>query len=144
MTDDRLAIELSNDLREVPRVAERVESFCQGHKVPKKAAYRFNLALDEVLTNIITYGFDSGGSHQIEVLVTCRKGELSATVSDDGVAFDPVAQPAPDTHAAVEDRPIGGLGIHLLRKLTDEVTYRRDGNRNYLSFRARFAAADSS
>jgi serine/threonine-protein kinase RsbW len=66
-------------------------------------------------------------------------GYLSATVSDDGKPFDLLAQPEPDIHAPIEERKIGGLGIHLLRKLMDKVDYRRAGDRNELSFGIKIA-----
>ena len=66
-------------------------------------------------------------------------GFLSATVSDDGKPFDPLSLPEPDIHAPIEERKVGGLGIHLLRKLMDTVEYRRTGERNELSFGIRIA-----
>lgn len=133
--DDGLSIALINELSEIPRAAERLEAFCNDRRIPTRIARRFNLALDEVLTNVIGYAFSDGRQHEIEVRVDFRRGVLTATVSDDGAPFDPLSQPAPDIHAALEDRKIGGLGIHLLRSLTDAVAYRRDGGRNHLTFR---------
>jgi len=66
--------------------------------------------------------------------------ELIATVSDDGKAFNPLEQSPPDIHAPLEDRKIGGLGIHLLRTLMEKVEYRRDDGRNHLTFRTRVGA----
>ena len=87
-----------------------------------------------MLTNAISYAFADGRRHEIEVRIEIRGGRLTATVSDDGVPFDPLSQPPPDIHAPVEDRKVGGLGIHLLRSLVHDVQYRRADGRNHLTF----------
>jgi len=131
---DSLSFAVVNDLSEIPRVAERVEEFCVTRKISGKIVYRFNLSLDEVLTNIISHGLTQG-RHEIAVSVALQDGNLVAEVSDDGPAFDPLSAPAPDIRAPIEERKIGGLGIHLLRTLMDAVEYRRADGRNLLTFR---------
>ena len=135
MPDDSLSMVLTNELAEIPRAAERVEAFCRARHVPGRIVHRFQLALEEVLANAITYAFSDADQHEIEVSIECRGGTLAATVSDDGAPFDPLAQPPPDVHAAVEDRKVGGLGIHLLRSLMEAVEYLRADGRNHLTFR---------
>jgi serine/threonine-protein kinase RsbW/sigma-B regulation protein RsbU (phosphoserine phosphatase) len=134
---DPLSLSVANELAAIPRVAAELEAFCLGHGIGHRDLNRFNLALEEVLTNIISYGFPAGGRHDIEVRVGYDDGALQATVSDDGVPFDPLAAPPPDLGGPAEQRKVGGLGIHLLRALTDTIDYRRDGGRNVLSFRLR-------
>ena len=131
---DSLSFAVVNDLSEIPRVAARVEEFCVAREIPGKIIYRFNLSLDEVLTNIISHGLTQG-RHEIAVSVALQNGNLVAEVSDDGPAFDPLSAPAPDIRAPIEERKIGGLGIHLLRTLMDAVEYRRADGRNLLTFR---------
>src|SRR4029077_18861751 len=97
----------------------------------------FSLALDETLTNAVSYAFSEGGRHSIAVRIEHRDGYLTAIVSDDGAPFDPLSQAAPDVHAPIEQRKIGGLGIHLVRTLMETVEYRRRGDRNELTFRIR-------
>jgi serine/threonine-protein kinase RsbW len=138
--NDRLSIVLVNALTEVPGAAARVESFCRAWDIPGRTAYRFNLALDEALTNIISYAFPDGRRHEIEVQIEYRNGSLAATVCDDGEPFDPLSQPPPDIRAPAEDRKVGGLGIHLLRSLVDSVEYRRIDGRNHLTFRTHIGA----
>jgi len=132
---DSLSMVLTNDLAEVPRAAERVEGFCRAWNVPRRTVHRFNLAIEEALTNAISYAFPDGGRHEIELRNQCRGGRLTATVSDDGAPFDPLSQSPPDIGAPAADRKVGGLGIHLLRSLMQSVEYRRTGNRNILTFR---------
>lgn len=141
MSENRLSLAVVNELSAVPCAAERVEAFCRGRDIPASIARKFSLALDEALTNVISYAFPDGRRHRIEVEIVDRDGFLAATVSDDGEAFDPLSRPAPDVHAAVEDREVGGLGIHLLRTLMEEVNYRRQDRRNHLTFRIRVRTA---
>ena len=134
---DQFSAKVTNELPEISRLADRIDVFCHERNIHGRVAYRFNLVLDEVLTNIISYGFPKGGRHEIEVKVVYDGRSLTASISDDGAAFDPLSQAAPDIHAGIEGRKIGGLGIHLLRKLTDLADYRRADGRNHLTFRMR-------
>lgn len=97
---------------------------------PVGAVSAVMIAADEVLSNVI----DHGGARTVRVDARVRGGRVTVDVTDDGVAFDPTAAAAPDTSLGVEERDIGGLGVHLVRKLMDEVEYRRDGERNRLRF----------
>ena len=133
---DSLSFAVVNDLSEIPRMAARVEEFCAARRISAKIVYRFNLSLDEVLTNIISHGLTQG-RHEIAVSVALDDGNLVANVSDDGPAFDPLSAPAPDIRAPIEERKVGGLGIHLLLTLMDAVEYRRADGRNHLTFRIR-------
>jgi len=89
------------------------------------------LVVEEALTNVCKY---SGLGRAAAVEVACFEGEgvFAVEVSDDGKPFDPTALPAPDLAAPLERKPIGGLGVHLIRKLCDKVSYRREGERNVL------------
>jgi len=139
-----LSLSVANELAAIPRVAAELEAFGLGHGIPHRHLNRFNLALEEVLTNVIAYGFPAGGRHDIEVEIAWREDGLQATVSDDGVPFDPLAQAPPDLGVPVEQRQAGGLGIHLLRALTDAIDYRRDGGRNVLRFRLRAGVGNAT
>jgi anti-sigma regulatory factor (Ser/Thr protein kinase) len=140
---DLLELKIANELAALPRTAAEIEAFCQSHDIPFRDVNRFNLALEEVLTNAISYGFPAGGRHEIDISIRYGDGALQATVSDDGVPFDPRAHAAPDLGAPIEQRPVGGLGIHLLRELTEAIDYRRDDRRNVLTFRLRIGGRQS-
>ncbi len=137
MAIDQISAKVTNELSEIPRLADRIDAFCRERNIHGRVVYRFNLALDEALTNIMSYAFPDGGRHEIEVTVVHDGSALAASISDDGAAFDPLSQEAPDIHASIEERKVGGLGIHLLRKLTDSADYRRAHGRNHLTFRMR-------
>jgi serine/threonine-protein kinase RsbW/sigma-B regulation protein RsbU (phosphoserine phosphatase) len=143
VAEELLELKVANELAALPRVAADLEAFCRRHDIPFRDVNRFNLALEEVLTNAISYGFPAGGRHEIDVSIRYGDGILQATVSDDGMPFDPTTQTAPNLGAPVEQRAVGGLGIHLLREVTEAIDYRRDGGRNVLTFRLRIGGRQS-
>jgi anti-sigma regulatory factor (Ser/Thr protein kinase) len=127
-----MSVTLFNDRAEVERLSRLVEAFGEAEGLPPDAIFSVNLALDEVVTNIIRYAYDDGERHSIVVRLAFEDGVLSAQVEDDGRAFNPLEMPPPDINASIEDRPIGGLGIHLVRSVMNSVEYRRDDGRNIL------------
>ena len=126
------SIELRNDLSELERLTERLREFGARHALSARTVNELNLALEEVITNIILYGFDAGTQHQIRVDVRLEDAQLTTRLEDDGRAFDPLAVPEPDLDVPLEERKVGGLGILLVRRLMDEVTYSRQDGRNVL------------
>lgn len=106
-----------------------------------RVSMAFQVALDEVLTNVVDYAFPDGGGAPIEVRVGLADQQVQVEVIDRGVSFDPLSQAAPDTELALEERDIGGLGIHLVRELMDEVSWRRENDCNLLHLRKRLAPA---
>jgi serine/threonine-protein kinase RsbW len=127
-----LALSLRNDPAEVASLAARVDEFCAAHAVSPTLTAQLNLALDEAISNIIAYGYDDDGEHAIAVRIAVAHGALIAELVDDGREFDPRQALPPDLAAPLDERPVGGLGIHLVRHLMDEVLYRREGGRNHL------------
>lgn len=89
-----------------------------------------NLVFDELLNNTISYGYEDDDDHIIELTVSLSRDRLCATISDDGKPFDPLKSDTPDTGLSVEDRPVGGLGVHLVRNMIDHVSYERRGSHN--------------
>jgi serine/threonine-protein kinase RsbW len=99
-----------------------------------KRINQIQLASEELLINIINYAYpDKNG----EIEITCRPKQakgLEVEIADSGIPFNPLTQPQPDINAPLEDRKIGGLGIHLVRNTMDGVNYKRQGGRNILTF----------
>lgn len=137
VTGSELALSLKNDPAEIARLAALVVEFGARHHLPPTVVSHFNIALDEAVSNIIAHAHGDPGLHEIAVRIALADGALSVELSDDGRAFDPRAAPEPDLDAPLDDRQVGGLGIHLVRRLMDEVHYRREGGRNHLSFAKR-------
>lgn len=137
---------LAADLSELTRLADRIEEFCAANEVPPAVAYQLTLAADELITNVISYGFPDGAPG-LPISVSLSAGapgraEVSVVISDDGPAFDPFAEaPPPVLEGDIDDRPIGGLGVHLVRTMMDDVSYAREAGRNVVTLRKRITAA---
>lgn len=127
---------LRNDLGEIERLADAVDRFCRDEALPDDAAFHLNLVLEELVTNIVSYGYDAQDSgKEIAVRLQREPAGIAVEVIDEGRAFDPLSAPEPDLEASVEERPIGGLGVHFLRTLMHDLRYHRAEGRNHLFFR---------
>jgi serine/threonine-protein kinase RsbW len=127
---DHLVIELQGNLSELPGLAGQVEAFGARNKVPAAAINQINLALDELLTNTISYGFDGAGPRRIRITLRLDDGSIAMELLDGGKPFDPFAHPDPDITQPIESRPIGGLGVFFVRKLMDHVDYQHVNGQN--------------
>ena len=114
-------------------MAARIEEFCAARGVAPSVAFALNLSLDELLTNTINYGYEDGDSHRIDIAVRMEGSAIVVEINDDAKPFDPADAPRPDTGAALEDRPIGGLGVHFVRQMMDGFHYSRSGGRNIVT-----------
>jgi phosphoserine phosphatase RsbU/P len=132
---EHVEIHLHNELSELDRLHRTLTEFGGQHGLPDKVLHDLNLALEEILTNIISYGYTDSGEHEIRVRLAIEPGEMRVDVEDDGRPFNPLEAPEADTTKRLEDRTVGGLGIHLVRKLTDGLEYRRHEGRNLLVMR---------
>lgn len=129
---DQLELSLLNQQSEVARAQESLEQFAAKHELPKRVLHEVQLALEEHLTNIVRYAFADTRQHHIHVRIMLRSGELRIEVEDDGQPFNPLKHPTPDLSLPLDQRPIGGLGIHMIRKSLDALEYRREYDRNIL------------
>ena len=125
-------------LEQIPALAGAVGEFAADHGVPRDAAFKANLALEELITNTISYGYPAGGERDINVHLFIRGRTLVTEVRDNAVPFNPLDSREPDTGQDVFDRPIGGLGIHIVRNMMDEKTYRREAGYNILTMEKSF------
>lgn len=118
---------------DVAAFADVFESYCIKHGVETAVMRAFQVAFDEWLTNVVDYAHAGREQADIEVALGVDDGALVAEVVDQGEAFNPLTDSAePSLELDVEDRPIGGLGVHLIRTLMDDVSYRREDGRNHL------------
>ena len=127
-----LSITIKNELRELEKVNQALAQFSELHQLPADVSNAISLALDEIITNIVEYGYQDQEEHLIDVRISLEEGQLTLVIEDDGVPFDPLDTENPDTTSSLEERPIGGLGIHLVRNVMDEVTYNYRNDKNYL------------
>ena len=127
-----MEIVLTNRPEEKPHLFRALEAFAAEHRLPAKVLQVADLALEEHVTNVLKYAYADTALHEIRVRLSCDGGALYVEVEDDGRAFNPLEGPPVDTSIPLEQRPIGGLGIHLMRRFMDELDYRREGSRNIL------------
>ncbi|WP_342676578.1 ATP-binding protein [Methanofollis sp. UBA420] len=122
---------ITADLASLPGALDRVAAALQRLGAPAKAVQEVELAVDEAVTNIILHGYESAGGR---IALSCEKTEEGVVVEirDAAPAFDPTAASAPDLEGGADERPIGGLGVHLMRKMTDAVMYERRQGENVL------------
>ena len=139
-----MRLEISNQRVELARVKEGVDRFAAAHSLPSTVLADLHVSLDEVLSNIISYGYADTATHEIVIQLAIADGALHAVIEDDGVPFDPLTVPLADTEADLSKRAVGGLGIRFIRALNDEVRYERAGNRNRLSLRRNLALPPAS
>ncbi|MBC7907357.1 MAG: ATP-binding protein [Rhodospirillaceae bacterium] len=130
----RLEVTIGNDLDELTRLAMLVDDFVEKNGLPERISFNLNLCLDELITNIVSYGYDDNHRHEIHVRFSLEDGELICQIVDDAKQYDPFTEaPEPDLDAGVDDRPIGGLGVFLVKEFMDRTEYRRDGDRNIVT-----------
>jgi anti-sigma regulatory factor (Ser/Thr protein kinase) len=135
----RAELVIANAPSELRRVAATVDALAADCGLPSDATADMQVALDEVLTNIIRHGYTDGGAHEIRVRLSWEDQALVAEIEDDGRPFDLLSVPAPDVRSGLRDRPVGGLGIYFVRRLMDSVEYAAVGNRNRLVLRRKAA-----
>lgn len=136
-----LHLEAENRLEEIERVLDALEAFWKERDLDADVRRRVKLVLDEVLNNVISYAYENDGMHVIEVDVELSASRVVLRIADDGRPFNPLLHRPPDVSRGIEEREIGGLGIHLLENLMDEVSYARQGDRNVLVITKNLPAA---
>lgn len=136
---DWVEVVIATRLDELARVAAALDELAARCGLPVDAVADMQIALDEVVANAVTHGAPAQGDGEVRVVIAVQPGALEAEVSDDGVAFDPLTAAPPDRDSPLEQRRVGGLGIHFVRSLMSDVSYRRVGGRNVLLLRRQLA-----
>ncbi|GHT90565.1 hypothetical protein FACS1894122_01160 [Alphaproteobacteria bacterium] len=127
-----MLLEVKNKIDEFDRIAENVQSFCTEHKIPEERFQSISLILDEVVTNVMNYAYPDGKEHTFTIkLEKCDKN-ICICITDNGVAFDPLSLADPDTESSIDERQIGGLGIFLVKQLSENLEYTRVDDKNQL------------
>lgn len=128
-------LQLHNDINEVSLLAEWVETMGEKLLLPMPSVFQLNLALEEAVVNVMNYAYPGKEGMPVWLSVEDKEDVINFTLEDEGVAFDPTKEEEPDLTLAAEDRPIGGLGIFLVKNIMNEVSYERCGNRNVLTMK---------
>lgn len=127
------SIVVTNDFAELSRVGEWVKRWARSHGVPPNVAGRVDVCAAELVTNIIEHGYADAAPHEIDLTLAREGRDLTLEIQDDGRGFDPLDLAEPERPDSLEAAKIGGLGIHLVRNLSDELRHRRSGGRNHLT-----------
>lgn len=130
-----LKLQLKNDLAELSRLSAEVHTFSRHHHFDSKTHHAILLSLDELITNIISYGMASQPNPAIELILDYSEDEFTATLRDNGVAFDPTQAPPPAMNLPIEQQRRGGFGIFFVRLKMDQVNYERQEGWNILTLR---------
>ncbi len=136
-----LSLKIQTDPSELDRIFAAVEDLGEKESWPPDLVFRVNLALEELGLNIMNHGHDDDqGSHEIEIDLTSEADTLTIEIRDDGKPFDPLQDaPEPDLDSPVGVRTPGGLGVHLVRTMMDELSYRREQGKNHVTLVSRRA-----
>ena len=132
MATGKTSFLLKNETSELNTLCAHIEGFCDAMGLNQKVMFEINLALDELFTNIVSYGFSDDAEHSVKIDISCLDDTLNIRIEDDGKPFNPTKAEAPDVKCILEDRDIGGLGIFLIKKVMDEITYKREKGKNIL------------
>jgi serine/threonine-protein kinase RsbW len=125
-------VTIRNEMSELAVLSDALRQFCVQHAVGRRTGVQLHVTLDEIVSNIIKYAWPEGGAHELSVCMSAEADTIRVEVVDDGKAFDPrTAPPPPATVARRRVRP-GGIGIHLVRQLVDEIAYHRGDGRNHV------------
>ncbi|MBR1447148.1 MAG: SpoIIE family protein phosphatase [Prevotella sp.] len=131
----RHSITLPNDIDTVPQLPQFIDEVAEDAALDASLAMSLNLAIEEAVVNVMQYAYPEGTTGTVNIVATIADGVLSFVISDSGKPFDPTAKTEVDTTLSAEERPIGGLGIHLVRQIMDDVTYERKDNKNVLTLK---------
>lgn len=130
---DKRSFSILNDVTELHEMQAKLEALLEEWELPPKAAMHLNLVLEEVVSNIIFYAYEDDRDHEISFELHKEKDEIKIRIMDDGKAFDPLSgEEFSERDKPAEERKIGGLGIHFVKELMDEISYRRKNEKNYL------------
>ncbi len=144
ITKPRISFSLCNSLSELDRLREQVEIAGQQWKLSEKTILQINLVLDELFTNIVSYGFDDALDHSIVISMAYDGERMQITMTDDGHAFDINQADNPELDILPDQKDVGGLGIFLVRQYVDDISYKRDKGKNIILLTKIISREDNS
>ncbi len=130
---DQVEIILKNRRSAIDGFVEQLEKLAQEWQLPPGVVFDLNLVVEELVMNIVLYGYDNDSEHEIVLKLSKMTDVVTIQLIDDGVAFNPLEVPRPDIDARLENRKIGGLGIHFVRGKMDDIQYQRKHGKNILT-----------
>ena len=128
---ESVSMKIAPELDQLERITAAVEELGERDDWPPDLIFKVNLVLDELWVNVVHY---SGATGDVEISLDTDADEVRLEIADDGRPFDPLTETVePDIDAPLEDRPIGGLGIFLVREMMDDLRYKRENGKNRLA-----------
>lgn len=124
---------IGNDIAQIARVSEAMDRLAAEHRIAPKPLVQLQVALDEMVSNVIKYAWPQGGTHTLQVRIEVALGQVRIDISDDGRPFDPRDAPAPQTPPPGQRPRPGGLGVHMVRQFMDRFEYARVDKVNRLT-----------
>ncbi len=135
---------LPNDIETIPQLNEFIDSAAEEVGLEMSLTMSLNLALEEAVVNVMEYAYPEGQKGNVEIEVTADQEWMTFVITDTGIAFDPTMKEDADTTLSAEERPIGGLGIFLVRQLMDVIDYKRQDNKNVLTLQKKLGEENAS
>ena len=129
----KMKLKIRNELEEIDRLREEIVKFVQENSLSEDILFALDLCIEELITNVIFYGYEDQNRHEIEVSLSLANRLLTLQIKDDGREFDPTLMPEPDLDVPLEERKIGGLGIHLVRNYMNSMEYKREAGFNIIT-----------
>lgn len=125
-----VTIRLRNRLADLSVLERSLETLAERHGLSEQELLSVNLVLEELVVNVVSHGHHDGLEHEITIRLSVTDRELTIEVEDDGRPFNPLEASRPDLDASLDERLVGGLGLHLVRSFVDELSYRREDGKN--------------
>ena len=130
---------LSNDVQEVPQLSAFVDEVCEACGVEMMTTMQMNLAIEEAVVNVMSYAYPEGTKGYVDISAHSDGSDLTFVISDSGKPFDPTTKGDVDTTLPAEERSIGGLGIHLVKQLMDNIQYEYKDGHNVLTLKKKIS-----
>lgn len=127
-----LSMTITASWAELEKLNEAIQDFALQQAWSDESLFQVSLVLEELITNVINHGSTDHHTPQVDIQFVQNGHHLTIDMADTGIPFDPLLKAPPDLEADIDERPIGGLGVFLVRELMDEVLYQRIGDRNQL------------
>ena len=135
---------LPNDIETIPQLNEFIDLVAEEVGLDMSLTMSLNLAMEEAVVNVMDYAYPDGQKGNVDIEVTADQEWMTFVITDTGIAFDPTMKEDADTTLSAEERPIGGLGIFLVRQLMDVIDYKRQDNKNVLTLRKKLGEENAS
>lgn len=128
-----MIINIKNDISEIGEVCNKIDQFCIENNIPNKKRQDIDLIVDELASNVIFYAYPDGEQHSFTLSMELNDGVVTIKMVDTGTPFNPLNKDDPDIELSAEERQIGGLGIFLVKQLSEKVSYQRLNDKNHLT-----------